>query len=85
MWSVTGPGRPLLGLIAVLAPYRRRGLARTLVAQAFGVLHERGCSEVAADIDDTNGASICLLTGLGARRTGGTLELVSRGGRIFSS
>jgi ribosomal protein S18 acetylase RimI-like enzyme len=67
---------PRLGLIGVGRPYRRRGLARSLLAQAFGVLHERGRTEVVAEVDVGNGASSSLLTGLGARPTGGFVELV---------
>jgi len=74
------PGRPRLGLIAVLAPFRRRGLARALLGQALGVLHERGDGQVSAEVDDTNAASATLLTGLGARRTGGSVELIRRRG-----
>ena len=72
------PDGPRLGLIAVLAPYRRRGLARALLGQAFGVLHERGQAGATAEVDDTNVASTALLTGLGARRTGGSVELIRR-------
>jgi GNAT superfamily N-acetyltransferase len=67
---------PRLGLIAVLPPYRRRGLARALLGQAFGVLHERGQASVTAEVDDTNIASVTLLTSLGARRTGSEVELL---------
>jgi len=74
VWN--SPGRPRLGLIAVLAPYRRRGLASALLARAFGVLHERGASEVTAEVDDTNTASRSLLLRLGASREGGTVEII---------
>jgi GNAT superfamily N-acetyltransferase len=73
-----GPGTPRLGLIAVLRPYRRRGVARALLARAFSVLHDRGQAEVTAEIDDTNTASLTLLKGLGARRKSGTVEFVRR-------
>ena len=69
---------PRLGLIAVLAPYRRRGLARALLAHAFGVLDSRGASHVSAEVDDANIPSRTLLAALGAHRTGGALELVRR-------
>lgn len=69
---------PRLGLIGVRAPYRRRGLARALLGQAFGVLHERGAAIVTTEADDENVASVTLLTSLGARRTGGSVELVRR-------
>jgi ribosomal protein S18 acetylase RimI-like enzyme len=74
VWN--NPNGPRLGLIAVLAPYRRRGLARALLARAFGVLAERGKTEVSAEVDDTNVASMSLLEALGARRTGGAIELI---------
>lgn len=74
VWN--SPGRPRLGLIAVLAPYRRRGLASALLATAFGVLHERGATEVTAEVDDTNTASRSLMLRLGASREGGTIEIV---------
>jgi RimJ/RimL family protein N-acetyltransferase len=70
------PSGPRLGLIGVGRPYRRRRLARGLLARAFGVLHERGRTEVVAEVDVTNTASNRLLTGLGARPTGGFVELV---------
>jgi ribosomal protein S18 acetylase RimI-like enzyme len=76
IWN--SPGQPRLGLIAVLSPYRRRGLAKALLAQALGVLHDRGKPEVTAEVDDTNTASTSLLTGLGARRSGGSVEMVKR-------
>jgi ribosomal protein S18 acetylase RimI-like enzyme len=69
---------PRLGLIAVVPRYRRRGLAKALLARAFGVLHERGQTEVSAEVDDTNVASTSLLEALGARRTGGLVELIKR-------
>jgi ribosomal protein S18 acetylase RimI-like enzyme len=76
VWN--NPEGPLLGLIAALPGYRRRGLARALIAQAFAVLRERGTTEVTAEIDDANVASISLFAGLGARRTGGSVELIRR-------
>jgi GNAT superfamily N-acetyltransferase len=69
---------PRLGLIAMLAPYRRRGAARALLRQVFGVVAARGATSVMAEVDDTNDASLSLLTGLGARRYGGNVELVRR-------
>lgn len=74
---------PRLGLIAVLPPYRRRGLAKVLLARVFDVLDERGKTDVSAEVDETNVASTSLLEALGARRTGGSIELVRRH-RCFS-
>ena len=69
---------PRLGLIAVLARYRRRGVARALLGQAFTVLAGRGATSVTGEVDDTNVASVSLLTGLGAQRYGGNVELIRR-------
>ena len=69
---------PRLGLIATLAGYRRRGVARALLGQAFTVLASRGDISVVGEVDDTNVASVSLLTGLGARRYGGNVELIRR-------
>jgi RimJ/RimL family protein N-acetyltransferase len=41
-------------------------------------LQQRGNAEVTAEVDVTNTASNRLLTGLGARPTGGFVELVRR-------
>ncbi len=76
IWN--SPGRPRLGLIGVTRPYRRRGLARALLARAFGVLHQRGQEAVTAEADDANTASRSLLLGLGARREGGSVEFIRR-------
>jgi RimJ/RimL family protein N-acetyltransferase len=72
------PGLRRLGLIAVVASYRRQGMARALLAAAFSPLHEQGVSEVEAEVDVTNTASASLMRSLGARRTGGSVELVRR-------
>jgi hypothetical protein len=42
------------------------------------VLAARGDTSVVAEVDDTNVASLSLLTGLGARRYGGDMELIRR-------
>jgi ribosomal protein S18 acetylase RimI-like enzyme len=70
------PDRPRLGLIAVLAHHRRRGIARALLAEVFRTLRSRGVATVGCEVDDTNDASLALLLGLGARRVGGTVEMV---------
>ena len=69
---------PRLGLTATLAQYRRRGVARALLGQTFTVLAARGDTSVVGEVDDTNVASLSLLTGLGARRYGGNVELIRR-------
>lgn len=75
------PGRARLGLIGVLPAYRRQGCARALIAEAFGVLHQRGRAEVSCEVDETNIASNALILGLGARRVGGSVELLRSGTR----
>jgi GNAT superfamily N-acetyltransferase len=67
---------PRLGLIATLTQHRRHGVARALLGQAFTVLAARGDTSVVGEVDDTNVASLSLLTGLGARRYGGNVELI---------
>ena len=67
-----------LGMIAMLAPYRRRGAARALLGRAFAVLDACGQPSVTAEADDANVASVSLLTRLGARRYGGSIELIRR-------
>jgi ribosomal protein S18 acetylase RimI-like enzyme len=69
---------PRLGFIGVLPSYRRRGIARALLAEVFARLDERGIHEVSTEIDETNAASRALLEGLGARRTGTSVELIRR-------
>ncbi len=71
----SAPHRGRLGLIGVVSAYRRRGLARALLAAAFAQLHARGISHVTAEADTTNTASAALLATIGARRTGGSVEL----------
>jgi ribosomal protein S18 acetylase RimI-like enzyme len=72
------PRRSRLGLIGVTPPYRRRGLARALLAAAFAALHDRGITHVGAEVDATNTASIRLLEQVGGRRTGASLVLIRR-------
>lgn len=76
VWN--NPSCPRLGLIAVRTPYRRRGIARALLAQPLAVLHDRGKHEVLAEVDEANIASLSLISGLGARRIGGAIEVVRR-------
>jgi ribosomal protein S18 acetylase RimI-like enzyme len=63
-----------LGCVGVLAGYRRRGLARALIARAFVPLAAAGETTVTAEADTTNIASHTLLTGFGGKVTGGTAE-----------
>jgi ribosomal protein S18 acetylase RimI-like enzyme len=76
VWN--NPGHPRLGLIGVTPGYRRRGLAKVLLAAVFAPLCDRGIGEVTAEVDAANTASNALLRGIGARRIGGSIELVRR-------
>lgn len=69
---------PRLGLMAMLAPFRRTGATMALLAQVFAVLSTRASESVTCEADDTNLASVALLTRLGARRYGGSVELIRR-------
>jgi hypothetical protein len=53
-------------------------VARALLAAAFRPLHDQAVSEVTAEVDLTNAACASLLRKLGARRTGGSAELLRR-------
>jgi ribosomal protein S18 acetylase RimI-like enzyme len=66
---------PRLGLIGVLRDYRRIGLARALVGEAFAVLVERGVPFVTCEADETNVGSRALLEGLGAQTIGVDVEM----------
>jgi hypothetical protein len=66
---------PRLGLVGVLAPYRRRGLGLALIAQAFAPLVERGNPVAQADVDASNGPANTLLAGLDATVVSTTIEL----------
>ena len=58
-----------------LAAYRRRALARALLAEDFGVLADRGVPFVTTDADETNVASRTLARGPGAQTTGVDVEM----------
>ncbi|MFF0304810.1 GNAT family N-acetyltransferase [Streptomyces sp. NPDC004562] len=68
--------RPRIGLLAVRADERRRGVGRALLAHALGVLHRAGISEAWTEVDASNAAATALFRGAGARPVGSTLELV---------
>jgi ribosomal protein S18 acetylase RimI-like enzyme len=70
--------RPRIGLIAVRADLRRRGIARALLAHVLGSLHRSGIETASADVNESNGAATALFEGVGARRAGSTLELILR-------
>jgi ribosomal protein S18 acetylase RimI-like enzyme len=69
---------PRIGLIAVRADSRRRGIARALLAHTLGGLHRIGKETASAEVTESNEAATALFEGIGARRTGSNLELVLR-------
>ncbi|MET9633693.1 GNAT family N-acetyltransferase [Lentzea sp. NPDC006480] len=69
---------PRIGLIAVRADSRRRGVGRALLGHALGSLHERGITVASAELNESNTAAVALFDGFGARRVGSNLELVLR-------
>jgi ribosomal protein S18 acetylase RimI-like enzyme len=72
------PRHTRIGLIAVRADHRRRGIARALLAQVLRATHERGVATVYAEVHEANTAAIALVEAAGARRHGSNLELVIR-------
>jgi len=70
------PEKPRLGFIGVRADWRRRGLARSLVAAVLTVVRERGIPEVQAEVDETNLPSRMLLARFGAQWVATSVELV---------
>nr|WP_238354987.1 GNAT family N-acetyltransferase [Kribbella sandramycini] len=68
--------QPRIGLIAVRSGERRTGIARALLGHALTELHHSGIETVVAEVNENNPAACALFEGLGARRTGGNLELV---------
>jgi GNAT superfamily N-acetyltransferase len=67
--------RPRIGLIAVLAEQRRRGIARALMAQVLGTLHRSGTESAWAEVDESNDAAVALFEGLGVLKSAEILEL----------
>jgi ribosomal protein S18 acetylase RimI-like enzyme len=65
-----------IGLVAVRAGVRRRGIARAMLAEVLGALHRGGIETATADIDASHSAATALFEGIGARRVGGVVELV---------
>ncbi|MBW5481845.1 GNAT family N-acetyltransferase [Streptomyces bambusae] len=70
------PRRARVGLIAVRADHRRRGVGRALLAHTLGSLHRAGTASAWAEADESNTAALTLLESIGAQRTGSNLELV---------
>ncbi|MCC9305861.1 GNAT family N-acetyltransferase [Kitasatospora sp. RB6PN24] len=68
--------RARIGLIAVRADQHRLGIGRALLTHALGSLQRAGTDSAWAEVDASNTAAIALFEGIGAQRTGGTVELV---------
>jgi RimJ/RimL family protein N-acetyltransferase len=74
--TVPGQEHRRLGAVGILAPYRRLGLARVLIAQALSALADApGTGFVTAEVDSTNQASHALMTSFAGEITGATVEL----------
>jgi ribosomal protein S18 acetylase RimI-like enzyme len=67
-----------IGLIAVRAAERRRGIGRALLAHLLDSLHRSGVDTASAEVNESNAAATALFEGAGARRAGSNLELVRR-------
>jgi ribosomal protein S18 acetylase RimI-like enzyme len=65
-----------LGLVAVRADRRRRGIGRALLVDVLAALHRGGIEIASADVDESNAAAVALFEAVGARRVGSGLELV---------
>ena len=74
IWNGPRP-LPRLGLVGVLSPYRRRGVARALIAHCFEPLVHRGATVVQAEADASHVAAGALLAGLDATVVSTTIEL----------
>jgi GNAT superfamily N-acetyltransferase len=70
--------QPRIGLIAVRADLRRRGIARALLAHVLDALHRKGIKTASAEVNEANAAATALFEGFGARRASSNLELVIR-------
>ena len=65
-----------IGLVAVREGQRRRGIARAMLAEVLDALHRGGIETATAEVDERNTAATALFEGIGARRAGGTVEMV---------
>ena len=54
--------------LAVLAEYRRRGIARALVAEAEGALRARGCARISALVEHDHPWAVAFWEAAGYRR-----------------
>ena len=68
--------RPRIGLLAVRAEERRRGIGRALLAHALETAHRAGFAEAWTEVQESNHAAAALFEGVGARPVSSNLELV---------
>ncbi|GAA1980750.1 GNAT family N-acetyltransferase [Catenulispora subtropica] len=68
--------QPRIGLLAVRADHRRRGIARALLAHTLTTLHHGGTPAAWAEVNEANSAATALLETAGATLTSHNLELV---------
>lgn len=68
--------QPRIGLIAVLAEQRGRGIARALLTSVLSSLHGNGFAAASAEVHESNTAAVALFEGVGAWRQSSNLELV---------
>ncbi|MER7478722.1 GNAT family N-acetyltransferase [Streptomyces sp. NPDC126510] len=68
--------RPRIGLVAVRAGERRRGIARALLAHALVTAHRSGFTAAWTEVHESNHAATALFEDAGARPVSSNLELV---------
>ncbi|MCX3059222.1 GNAT family N-acetyltransferase [Streptomyces beihaiensis] len=68
--------RARIGLLAVRADHRGRGIGRALLTHALSTLHRGGIGSAWAEVDTSNAAAIALVEAVGATRSSGYVELV---------
>jgi len=69
---------PRIGLLAVRADRRRRGIGRALLAHMLGTLHGAGIKSASAEVNESNEAATALFDSINAQRASSNVELVLR-------
>ncbi|SHK16538.1 Acetyltransferase (GNAT) family protein [Pseudonocardia thermophila] len=67
-----------IGLVAVRADRRRRGIGRALLLAVLADLRRAGIEAASADVDEANPAATALAESVGGRRVSSLVELVAR-------
>jgi GNAT superfamily N-acetyltransferase len=67
-----------IGLVAVRADRRRRGIGSALLVDVLAALRRGGIDTASADVDESNATAVALFEAVGGRRVGSGLELVVR-------